>query len=165
LNLPSNKINFTAEIVGPCVDETTKKSVLDAVKELPQLRYVGLLYEKDKDLFYQNLDCFTYSFKYKNEAEHLVLYEPASNGVYLVGSRLGCMEDMIESLIGFSVADSSDIVGKMTGAILLEKDKKGFSFEGRAKRLACFQQEQIKAKKILISLTKEMGRYELLTTR
>jgi glycosyltransferase involved in cell wall biosynthesis len=164
-SLHSQKINFTAELAGPCVDDTTKKLVLDAIKELPQLRYVGPLYAENKDLFYQNLDCFIFPSKYKNEAEPLVLYEAALNGAYLVGSRRGCMEDVIESLIGFSVADSSDIVGKMTEAILLEKDEKGFSFEGRAKRLACFQQEQIKAKESLILLIKEMGRYELSTTR
>jgi glycosyltransferase involved in cell wall biosynthesis len=164
-SLHNKKINFTAELAGPCVDDTTKKLVLDAIKELPQLRYVGPLYAENKDLFYQNLDCFIFPSKYKNEAEPLVLYEAALNGAYLVGSRRGCMEDVIESLIGFSVADSSDIVGKMTEAILLEKDEKGFSFEGRAKRLACFQQEQIKAKESLILLIKEMGRYELSTTR
>ncbi|MFT6835231.1 MAG: glycosyltransferase involved in cell wall biosynthesis, partial [Francisellaceae bacterium] len=43
-SLHSNKINFSAVIAGPCVDDTTKKLVLDAVKELPQLRYVGPLY-------------------------------------------------------------------------------------------------------------------------
>jgi glycosyltransferase involved in cell wall biosynthesis len=164
-SLHSQKINFSAVIAGPCVDETTKELVLDAVKELPQLKYVGPLYAKDKELFYQSLDCFIFPSKYKNEAEPLVLYEAALNGTYLVGSRQGCMKDVIESLAGFSVADGAEVVEKITEAILLEKERNGFSIEGKVKRLAYFQREQIKGKESLLSFINEMGRYELSETR
>lgn len=164
-SLLSQKINFNAVIAGPFADAATKELVLGAVEELSQLQYVGPLYGKDKELFYETLDCFIFPSKYKNEAEPLVLYEAALNGTYLVGSRRGCMQNVIESLAGFSVADTSDAVEKVTEAIKLEKEKHGFCFEGKAKRLAYFQQEQVKAKKSLLLLIKEMRYYDISETR
>jgi glycosyltransferase involved in cell wall biosynthesis len=163
--LCDKKIKFTAVVAGPCVDEITKKLVLDAVEEIPQLKYVGPLYDEQKKLFYQSLDCFIFPSKYKNEAEPLVLYEAALNGSFLVGTKRGCMEEVIGKLAGFSSAEHSCIANEITNVILFEQENRGFDLQNKAKRLDLFQHEQIKAKESLLSFIKDMDFHELSKAR
>ncbi len=158
-------VDFSAELAGPFVDKKTKELVLNAEKELSQVRYLGPVYEDAKTSFYSNLDCFIFPSKYKNEAEPLVLYEAALTGVFLIGTRRGCMQDVIEKLTGLTVAETDKTASEIALAIKKLVDSGVFSIENRLKRLEVFKSEQIKAKAALADLINEMKSYELSKTK
>jgi glycosyltransferase involved in cell wall biosynthesis len=159
--LQQKEIDFTAEIAGPFADVTAKLIVTNALKEIPQLKYVGPLYNQDKDKFYKNLDCFIFPSKYKNEAEPLVLFEAANSGSLLVGSQRGCMQDVIRSLNGFSFIESTHLADDIANAITYAVNDDIFTDTARDARLALFQEEHVKADTALLTFLKELGRYEL----
>jgi glycosyltransferase involved in cell wall biosynthesis len=154
-------IDFSAKIAGPFVDDIAKNIVLNAVNEIPQIEYVGPLYAEHKSDFYSKLDCFIFPSKYKNEAEPLVLYEAALTGAFLIGTRRGCMQDVIHQLLGFTTEENIDIANNIAKAIKLEIETQGVKNEEKAKRLTCFRNKQGKAKESLTYFIEEMSHYEL----
>ncbi|MCF6763000.1 glycosyltransferase family 4 protein [Pseudomonas fragi] len=95
-------VPFKASIAGPYHDAAAKIIVDSLCKHLPQVTYLGPLYDGPKSDFFRGLDFFVFPSKYKNEAEPLVLYEAAEHGAYLIGSTAGCMRSSIEYLGGLS---------------------------------------------------------------
>ncbi|KTF18945.1 glycosyltransferase family 4 protein [Pseudoalteromonas sp. 10-33] len=162
-NLEILQIDYKAKIAGPFADEDAKKIVTEAVASNPKIEYLGPLYKENKLDFYKSLDCFIFPSMYKNEAEPLVLYEAALNGVFLAGTRKGCMKDVIESLSGFSVLEtpSSDIAKEIAKAIKFQFVTQGFELENKTKRLVDFDNEQIKAKEALTALLSDMRNYDI----
>ncbi|WP_010557332.1 glycosyltransferase family 4 protein [Pseudoalteromonas marina] len=162
-NLELLQIDFVAKIAGPFADDDAKKMVLEAVAVNPNIKYLGPLYEEDKLEFYKSLDCFIFPSMYKNEAEPLVLYEAALNGVFLAGTRKGCMKDVIESLSGFSVLEtpSSDIAKEIAKSIKFQFDNQGFDLDKKTKRLVDFENEKVKAKEALIAFIDDMRNYDI----
>jgi glycosyltransferase involved in cell wall biosynthesis len=156
--LYNSGVNFTAEIAGPCVDDKSKIMVTNAVNELPPLKYLGPVYSKDKDSFYHDLDCFVFPSKYSNEAEPLVLYEAALNGVYLIGTRRGCMADVIKGLNGFSCDVTPNTIEEISKEIKSQLNGGGFNFESKVERLNLFKQGQTKSKESLLQLLNDMAR-------
>lgn len=166
-NLALSQVDFKAKIAGPFADDIAKNIVQKSAVEIPQIEYVGPLYSNNKLTFYRSLYCFIFPSMYKNEAEPLVLYEAALHGAFLAGTRKGCMEDVIESLAGFSVEDKTgiDVAKIIADQIKLQIDQQGFSLAMKEKRLALFNLEQCKAKEALTSFMNEMMSYELPKTR
>jgi len=159
--LNTKNIDFTAIIAGPCVDGNTETIVNKAVKDLQQITYLGPLYNSDKEAFYQGLDCFFFPSKYKNEAEPLVLYEAAINGTHIIGSRQGCMEDVINKLNGFSAEVDTNICMKMADHLIEKIENCDFSSKNKSIRINLFMEEQIKAKEALLEFIKEMEHYDV----
>ena len=101
-----NGIDFEGIIAGPFADEQARFLVNQTVLEFEQVKYLGPLYGSDKDDFFKNLDVFV--FPSRNEAEPLVLYEAAQFGVLNIGSKCGCMGDVIAALGGLCVSQDDD---------------------------------------------------------
>lgn len=98
--LSGSNFSFTAKIAGPFADEHAEMIVMDLCKDYPNINYLGPLYGEDKKKFFKNLNIFV--LPSKNEAEPLVLYEAAQHGAFLIGGTVGCMEDVINNLGGYS---------------------------------------------------------------
>ncbi len=154
-------VDFKAKVAGPFADEAARNAVLKAAEELPEIEYLGPLYAKQKEAFYESIDCFVFPSMYKNEAEPLVLYEAALSGGYLMGSRRGCMQDVISRLAGSSIEEGSEMVDLITQAIKTKVKNKGFSSQARTERMEGFQGERSTAQEALTGLLAEMERYEL----
>ena len=94
-------VPFEAVIAGPCHDPELKTLLDQACFEFPELHYLGGLYGDDKARFFADLDCFIYPSR--NEAEPLVIYEAAVEGVYILSSEAGCMKASTQRLDGWSM--------------------------------------------------------------
>lgn len=87
-------------LAGPFANAETEFKVSQLISELSWVTLHGPLYSKEKDAYFKMLDVFYFPSQYKNEAEPLVLYEAVMNGVYLIGTSLGCMGDIISGFEG-----------------------------------------------------------------
>ncbi|MBH0066667.1 glycosyltransferase family 4 protein [Pseudoalteromonas sp. NZS100] len=96
--------NLVANLAGPINDKEIQQKVLEMQVEYSNFHYLGPLYGKRKETFFKNLDIFIFPSKYINEAEPLVLYEAAAFGVFCIGSDVGCMADILNSLGGISIS-------------------------------------------------------------
>jgi len=90
--LKNTNFNYEAVLAGPFSNQDAKK-VYEKNKEV--VSYSGPLYDTSKDDFFKSLDVFVFPSKYEDEAEPLVLYEAAKHGVLLVGTKRGCMNDVM----------------------------------------------------------------------
>lgn len=80
-------------------------------------------------LIFKNIDVFAFPSKYINEAEPLVLYEALQYGSFIVGSRQGSMQEVINKVDGvsFSIdgwADNAFKYIKTNHDSLLKHDKR-----------------------------------------
>jgi len=159
--LEQKNVDFLAKIAGPFVDNTTKELVLDAVKNIQSLHYLGPLYSEDKVNFYQCLDCFIFPSKYINEAEPLVLFEAAESSTLLIGSQRGCMKDVIDSLNGFSLPECDELSSHIVNSIVEAIQNNDFDLEVKKGRQQLFKNEHIKATGALTLLMDEMKKNDL----
>lgn len=120
--LLQNNVNTKAFIAGPISDEKLKIKIKELSNVDDKFNYLGPVYGKDKDEFFQKTDIFVFPSKYKNEAEPLVLYEAAVYGAFCIGSNVGCMEDVLTKLGGVAV----DLVN-LTPDVLFEEVMKAIN--------------------------------------
>jgi glycosyltransferase involved in cell wall biosynthesis len=136
--LSTRGVNYRAIIAGPFADAESKQLVETACLELAAFEYLGGLYDDDKERFFKSLDVFIFPSKYKNEAEPLVLYEAGQYGALNIGSRQGCMQDVIEQLEGVSFDKNLDIVLNIANEIQRQEVADGFSITARKQRVKAF---------------------------
>ncbi|MBL4654139.1 MAG: glycosyltransferase family 4 protein [Flavobacteriales bacterium] len=153
-------VSFQAVIAGPCVNTEAKVIVDEALIELPEVSYLGSVYGEDKNKFFYSLDAFVFPSQYKNEAEPLVLYEAGQYGVYLFGSSMGCMADVIQGMDGCCISDTSLLVKDIAKAIAVGIENNLFK-DQRGKRKMLFEAMQKSSKIELEMLLQEMESYEL----
>lgn len=159
--LHKQNVDFSAEIAGPFADLATEKLVLTAVDQIADLHYVGPLYKEQKLQYYQQLDCFIFPSKYKNEAEPLVLFEAANSGGLLLGTQRGCMKDVIHSLKGESFKEDEQLVDNIVMSITSAIEQGSLKSDKKQVRLTNFLNEQVTAKIALDKFLDEIGSYEL----
>ena len=120
-------MSFRAVIAGPFSDQKSESVVTEARKNIPEIEYAGPLYGEEKDKFFSKINVFVFPSQYKNEAEPLVIYEAAQQGVYLVTSQVGCLKEMTESFGGLSYENVDILVDDVVCAFkkqgLLEINK------------------------------------------
>lgn len=153
-------VEFHARLAGPLTSPCARAIVEGALRELDNLEYIGPVYGEQKSKFYRELDVFVFPSSYKNEAEPLVLYEAAQYGVYVCGTKRGCMEDVINKLGGDSFIDDELLVPRLTKKI------SGFyenNFHRSPKQFyrSLFDTEREKALVALNNLFEELVSYEL----
>ncbi|AGH43160.1 glycosyltransferase [Paraglaciecola psychrophila] len=155
--LNSLNFNFTAKIAGPFSDDVSKKIVIAAVKEMAQITYMAPLYTEGRVNFYKSLDCFVFPSRYRYEAEPLVLYEAAMYGIYILGTRQGCMEEVIEKMDGTSFVFSTNMAQEIAATIKDKFESNCFSTPAKNRRIEHIKKERIKATSALIKLVKEIN--------
>lgn len=83
-------------IAGPIREPGLETEVREFVDALPsRRRYVGAVYEGEKEEFFANIDLLAFPTKYANEAEPLVVYEALSRGVPALATSRGCIPDQL----------------------------------------------------------------------
>ncbi|MAR92624.1 MAG: hypothetical protein CML06_17345 [Pseudomonadales bacterium] len=154
--LAEMKVRFRAYIAGPTQDAQVKALVEQVTQDLPEsVHYIGPLYGEQKDDFYQQLDVFVFPTKYVNEAEPLVLYEAATHGAMLVGTRRGCMQQVIDSLGGHSFQEDESLAASIAGLLQQAQQQQAFAQHQRLARSDRFARVQRAAKQSLNSLVSE----------
>jgi glycosyltransferase involved in cell wall biosynthesis len=147
--LKARNIEFIGKIAGPFANKTSEILVRASLDEFDEIEYFGGLYGVDKDSFFKSLDAFVFPSKYKNEAEPLVLYEAGQYGVLNIGSRRGCMEDVIDGLKGISIEEGPLMVTAMADTLQHQYNSGNFSAQARSERMSALATAQVKAKCVL----------------
>lgn len=109
-------LNVDGFIAGP-VDAAIEKAFSERLVALPRVKHVGPVYGEMKESFFQNLDLLAFPTRYVNEAEPVTILEALSHGVSVVAVQRGCIECMLPSTAGISVADISGFVNVATQEI------------------------------------------------
>jgi len=145
-------VNYTAKIAGPFSNKESERLVKSACSVLDEVEYIGGLYGEDKEEFFQSLDVFVFPSRYKNEAEPLVLYEAGQYGVLNIGTRRGCMQDVIKVLQGVSFEETAYVAQSMACEIQHQELSGGFSASSRINRVKAFENANLKAEASLKNL-------------
>lgn len=147
-------VPFEAVIAGPCHDPELKTLLDQACFEFPELHYLGGLYGDDKARFFADLDCFIYPSR--NEAEPLVIYEAAVEGVYILSSEVGCMKASTQRLEGWSMPLTSVEIWAKSAANHISNFASFTRDTSRQSRKYIFQEFISEAHTDLDSLVKEI---------
>lgn len=108
---------FTLTIAGPCQDEVILKKLIRMSEQDPRIEYLGAVYNQDKITFFEGIDVLVFPTRYYNEAEPLVIYEAAEQGVPTIAYAKGCIASMVSKCGGWSI-DERDSFTKASIPIL-----------------------------------------------
>lgn len=96
-------------LAGPIMDSVAQHAVKRAQEELgDRFEFRGAIYGADKLKFFQDINCFVFPTRYRNEASPLVLLEAMAAGVTCVAYGLACIPDDIGDMGGLLVPPESD---------------------------------------------------------
>lgn len=154
--LKARNVEFIGKIAGPFANKSSEILIRASLDEFDEIEYYGGLYGEDKESFFKSLDAFIFPSKYRNEAEPLVLYEAGQYGVLNIGSRRGCMEDVINDLKGISIEEGPLMVTSMADTLQLQCNSGNFSAQSRSARINAFATAQLKAKSVLDNLFQDI---------
>jgi glycosyltransferase involved in cell wall biosynthesis len=140
--LKKSNVDFEAIIVGPFSNNYTERIVNNALNHIPQIKYLGPLYNKEKNNFLKSLDLFVFPSRYIHEAEPLVLYEAGLYGALLIGSKIGCTEEMLDELGGVSYHNDSELAENIASLIIKSNKNLSFNKEAKLDRIALFKTKQ-----------------------
>ncbi|MGH3428100.1 MAG: glycosyltransferase family 4 protein, partial [Mycobacteriales bacterium] len=85
-------IKVSARLAGPVLDSKLLARIETLQKRAPdRFAYVGPLFGKDKESFFDGLDVFVFPTRYPNEAQPLVLLEASARGCILAAMTRGCI--------------------------------------------------------------------------
>lgn len=104
-------------VAGPCADESIRTELEAMSNGLEPFTYLGAVYGESKQQFFQSLDVLVFPTRYANEAEPLVIYEAAEQGVPTVANARGCIASMVARCGGWAIADDSLFVEEALLAI------------------------------------------------
>jgi glycosyltransferase involved in cell wall biosynthesis len=104
-------------VAGPCADESIRAELEVMSNGQEPFTYLGAVYGERKQQFFQSLDLLVFPTRYANEAEPLVIYEAAEQGVPAVANARGCIASMVARCGGWAVDDDSLFVEQALSAI------------------------------------------------
>ena len=155
--LDERGVKFIGRLAGPFADELSEDLVQKACASSSKIEYLGPLYGKSKDRFFSELDVFVFPSRYSNEAEPLVLYEAGLYGSVNIGTKRGCMEDVIAQLGGYSFDEDEELVSLMSEQVFNLVQGEGLGVESRKERIVKFESAKVQAERVLQLLLKEMA--------
>lgn len=104
-------------VAGPCADELIRTQ-LETMSYGPEpFTYLGAVYGERKQEFFQSLDVLVFPTRYANEAEPLVIYEAAEQGVPTIANARGCIASMVTRCGGWAITDDSLFVEEALSAL------------------------------------------------
>lgn len=88
-----NKFSFIGKAVGPTHDHKLIKNLRKNTSSF--ITYKDALYGDKRDSFFDNIDILLFPSKYFHEAEPLTVYHALERGVPVIGTDVGCLNEMI----------------------------------------------------------------------
>jgi glycosyltransferase involved in cell wall biosynthesis len=88
-------VNLKAVLAGPFQDRKTARRVLERVRSMRGLEYVGARYGKEKGDFFASIDVLIFPTKYRNETESRVIPEALREGVPVIAYGRGCIRELV----------------------------------------------------------------------
>lgn len=104
-------------VAGPCADDSIRAKLEAMSNGQEPFRYLGAVYGERKQEFFQSLDVLIFPTRYANEAEPLVIYEAAEQGVPTIANARGCIASMVTRCGGWAVTDDSLFVEEALSAL------------------------------------------------
>jgi glycosyltransferase involved in cell wall biosynthesis len=80
-------------IAGPCADQTVREYVERRVRDIGGLKYLGAVYDNEKDSFLSSIDVLIFPSRL-NEAQPLVIFEAQAAGAIVAATGQGCVPEM-----------------------------------------------------------------------
>jgi glycosyltransferase involved in cell wall biosynthesis len=127
--------NYKVELLlaGPIEDKNSERILKDAQQKLnDNFKYLGPVYDKEKDNFFREIDIFIFPTRYRNEAQPNVLFEASSYGVPSITLDRGCIFSDLDEDMGAVIEpdkifsqEAFEIIKKwLSNDILLQELKK-----------------------------------------
>ena len=115
----SRKAGLSIEmtVAGPCTDESIRAELGKVSSGQESFTYLGAVYGERKQEFFQSLDVLVFPTRYANEAEPLVIYEAAEQGVPTIANARGCIASMVAHCGGWEIADESLFLDEALAAL------------------------------------------------
>lgn len=110
-------ISLHVKLAGPFQDKDTKEQVHDLLATLTSAEYIGPVYNKQKDDFFNSIDAFIFPTSYANEAEPLVIHEALQHAVPVIAYGRGAIPEMITGKEGLIVNPNGAFVPVAMGQI------------------------------------------------
>lgn len=104
-------------VAGPCSDASIRTELEALSNNQEPFTYLGAVYGERKQFFFQSLDILIFPTRYANEAEPLVIYEAAEQGVPTIANARGCIASMVTRCGGWAIADESLFVTEALSVI------------------------------------------------
>lgn len=108
--LDKSECPLRAKIAGPFQDSTTENAVLEQLKKMTNVEYVGPIYGADKVAFFKEIDVLVFPTCYVNETEGIVNHEAMSHGVPVIAYGRGCIPEIINQDCGLVIDPKMDFV-------------------------------------------------------
>lgn len=103
-------------VAGP-VSDAFHAEFFSLLARHPQVHYVGPVYEKDKQEFFQSIDLLLFPTQYRNEAEPLIVLEALRDGVPVLAAQRGCISGMLSQDSGMAFPDIRTFVADASAYI------------------------------------------------
>lgn len=100
-------LSIEMTVAGPCADESIRTELEKMSNGQEPFTYLGAVYGERKNEFFNSLDVLVFPTRYANEAEPLVIYEAAEQGVPTIANARGCIASMVTRCGGWAIADDS----------------------------------------------------------
>lgn len=88
------------KLAGPFQDAATEHAVLDRLRVLPWVEYVGPQHGPAKTAFFDSIDALIFPTFYTNEAEPVTLHEAMSRALPVIAYGRGCIPEILGTECG-----------------------------------------------------------------
>lgn len=92
-------------VAGP-VDPSIKERFEERLGRIPAVAHLGPVYGAEKRAFLEAIDMLVFPSLYPNEASPVTILEAAAAGVPTLGTRRGCIPEMLDRLGGDALPES-----------------------------------------------------------
>ncbi len=103
-------LDIRAKIAGPILNQITEQKINSRLKGLNTIDYLGPIYSKEKDEFYENIDVLIFPTKYVNEAEPLIVHEAMQHSVPVIAYGRGCIPEIVKTDSGLVIDPSQSFI-------------------------------------------------------
>jgi len=104
-------------IAGAFQDHHSELLTKKRLKKLPQIKYLGAIFGKEKEKFFNEVDIILFP-SILEEAEPVVIHEALAFGIPVIAYDKGCISEIVNSNFGFTIDVTENFIDKSTELIL-----------------------------------------------
>ncbi len=114
LSHTKNGQSVQASVAGAFTGNDVKDLVMERIRRMPNVSYVGPRYDEEKAHFFSSIDVLLFPSTYENEAEPLTVLEALSHGIPVITTTRGCLAQIVPSRAGAVIPEGSSFVAAAT---------------------------------------------------